>query len=57
MISFSSTTVARWAVLALVAVTSAACTMDKTKAPALSGPSEFGMSLDISATPDRLRST
>lgn len=30
------------------------CTVKKTEAPALSGPSEFGLSLQISATPDIL---
>ena len=47
--------VTRWALLALLAVGSAACTIDKTKAPALAGPSEFGLSLELSATPDAVK--
>jgi PKD repeat protein len=31
-----------------------ACTVKKTEAPALSGPSEFGLSLQVTATPDIL---
>ena len=32
----------------------AGCTVKKTEAPALSGPSEFGLSLQITASPDQL---
>jgi PKD domain len=42
----------------LVALTTtvvlAGCTVKKTEAPALSGPSEFGLSLQVTATPDLL---
>ena len=44
----------RWVVVVLVAVGSAACAMDKTKAPALGGPSEFGLSIDVGAFPDTI---
>jgi hypothetical protein len=41
------------ALVAAVALTSA-CTVKKTEAPALTGPSELGLSLAVSATPDIL---
>jgi PKD repeat protein len=36
------------------AATFAACTVHKTEAPALSGPSEFALSLSMTATPDSI---
>lgn len=51
MISLTSSVVRRVAVV-LLAAGAAACSMDKTKAPALAGPSEFGLSIDIGAFPD-----
>jgi hypothetical protein len=38
----------------VAAVAAAGCTTTKQEAPALSGPSEFGQSLSVTATPDRL---
>jgi hypothetical protein len=43
----------RFAALAVLAV-SAACTMKKEEAPAFTGPSEFGTSINISVTPDTI---
>jgi PKD repeat protein len=44
-----------WAILTLAAMALApACTTKKNEAPSLSGPSELGLSLAISATPDVL---
>lgn len=40
--------------VALVALTVAACALDKQEAPALSGPSEFGLALTMTASPDQL---
>src|SRR4026207_1377400 len=45
--------ITRGLVTALVAL-AAACTMDKQKAPDLSGPSEFSTSVAISISPDVL---
>lgn len=42
----------RWALVVLAAIALSACTMDKTKAPALAGPSGFALSLSMTATPD-----
>ncbi len=43
------------AVLALVAaLVLAGCSLDKQTAPALTGPSEFGLSISMTATPDQL---
>lgn len=42
----------RWALVVLAAIALSACTMDKTKAPALAGPSEFALALSMTATPD-----
>jgi hypothetical protein len=42
-----------FALVALVGVT--ACSMDKTEAPSLAGPSEFGLSITMTATPDVLQ--
>lgn len=47
----------RWMTLATAAVvlsTAAGCSMKKSETPGLSGPSELGMSLTMSATPDVL---
>jgi PKD repeat protein len=45
----------RWITLAALALLAApACTTKKSEAPALSGPSELGLSLAIAATPDVL---
>jgi chitodextrinase len=44
----------RFAALAAVALTAAACTMKEQDAPALTGPSEFGQSITVSVTPDVL---
>jgi chitodextrinase len=44
----------RWLAALLVAAASTGCAMDKTKAPALGGPSDFGLSVDVRATPDVL---
>lgn len=41
-------------VLVAAAIGLSACTVKKTEAPALSGPSELGLSLQITATPDIL---
>jgi PKD repeat protein len=48
----SSTTVAVATLCA--AATFAGCTVHKTEAPALSGPSEFALSLSMTATPDAI---
>jgi PKD repeat protein len=40
--------------VACLLLTAGACTMKKQEAPALSGPSEFGTSISISASPDIL---
>jgi len=42
------------ALVAAVALGASACTVKKTEAPALTGPSELGLSLTVSATPDIL---
>ena len=42
------------AAAALIAVTIAGCTMKKQEAPDLTGPSEYGLSLTLSAVPDVL---
>ncbi len=44
----------RWAGVVLVAAVSSACSMDKTKQPALAGPSEFAVSMEMRATPEVL---
>lgn len=44
----------RSAVLVLLAAVSSACSMDKTKQPALAGPSEFAVSMEMRATPEVL---
>lgn len=54
MQSFIPARVTRWALVLLTSAALAACTMDKTSAPALSGPSEFGLSMTMTATPDVL---
>lgn len=46
--------VARAFIVVLAAVFAAACTVNKTEAPALSGPSELAMSLTLLANPDIL---
>ena len=40
--------------VALVALTVSACALDKQDAPALSGPSEFGLAIVMAASPDQL---
>ncbi len=52
MQSLCSARVTRWALAVLLPVTTLGCAMDKTTAPPLAGPSEFGLSIDLSATPD-----
>ena len=42
------------AAVLLAAIGAAGCTTKKTEAPALSGPSEFGQSISVTATPDRI---
>ncbi len=54
MKSLHFTRATRWVLLLLVAAGSTACTMDQSKTPTLSGPSEFGLSIDLRATPDVL---
>jgi hypothetical protein len=42
------------AALVMAAAVAAGCTTNKTEKPALSGPSEFGQSISVTATPDRI---
>jgi len=44
----------RFAVLLVAAAAFAGCEMTETKTPALSGPSELGLSLTLQASPDIL---
>ena len=44
----------RLAWLSLLAMTAAACGIDKQSAPTLAGPSEFGLSIVAAASPDQL---
>jgi chitodextrinase len=41
-------------ILLVTAVLAAACTVKKTSVPALAGPSELGLSLSVTATPDAI---
>src|SRR5215218_6666391 len=46
--------IGRTALVALAAMLAIACSVDKQTAPALTGPSEFGLSLTLIASPDQL---
>jgi PKD repeat protein len=50
--TFRHRTVASSICAALVALTAGACNMKEQRAPGLTGPSEFALSLSLSATPD-----
>jgi len=54
MQTIPTTAMSRWMLACLLAAATAGCTMDKTKAPALAGPSEFGLSIDLSVDKDSL---
>jgi PKD repeat protein len=47
-------TAARIAVAGLLAAAAASCGIEKQSAPALTGPSEFGLSVTMTASPDRV---
>ncbi|MCC7125259.1 MAG: hypothetical protein IT178_10455, partial [Acidobacteria bacterium] len=52
--TFSMSRVSATAALVAIAAVLAGCTVKKTEAPALSGPSELGLSLQTKVTPDIL---
>lgn len=54
MHSLCATRLIRFTLTLLLAASAGACSMDKTTAPTLAGPSEFGLSVNLSAVPDRL---
>jgi len=54
MHSFFSVRLIPSAIVLGVALCLSACSMDKTKAPSLAGPSEFALSIAMTATPDVL---
>jgi chitodextrinase len=54
MQSMTFTRAISWALLLFMSAGLTACTMDKSQTAVLSGPSEFGLSIDLSANPDVL---
>ena len=45
---------AQWIVVAVAALLTSACSLDKQQEPALIGPSNLGLSVTMTASPDRL---